>query len=370
MVTAQGSPADESPSSGPAGFPLLPPIWRIVLLAAGTLLAVLVVRNIAVEARHVLGWATAAALAAMLLSPVIQLLDRRIPRALAIVLTIVLVGALGGTVSWVYSSSVIDQVEQIQDAGPAIAEDIEQRDDRIGQVARDIDLSRQITELTDRLAERTGSGSDAIRSAALSAPTYLVSLVLTVFFLLFGPRMVSGGLEQLTPRRRDRLRPALAEAARRTQIYVWASLCQAVVNALTLWLVATWLEVPAAALVALFGALTALLPYVGVVVGWLPVLVLGIGVASLGDVAVALFVAVALQLVEALWWRRVVDRRSLHVGPAVPVVVAIVSYGVYGLGGALYGCVLAVFALAVADQLAPGEQELPTPIDDFPLATS
>ena len=55
--------------------------------------------------------------------------------------------------------------------------------------------------------------------------------------------------------------------------------------------------------------------------------------------------------------------QTLHVGPAVPVVVAILGYGIYGIGGALYGCVLAVLALAIADQLWPGT-ELPTPLTD------
>ena len=65
--------------------------------------------------------------------------------------------------------------------------------------------------------------------------------------------------------------------------------------------------------------------------------------------------------VEALWWRDRVDQRSLHVGPAVPIVVAVLGYGIYGIGGALYGCVLAVIALAIADQVWPGT-DLPTPV--------
>ena len=63
----------------------------------------------------------------------------------------------------------------------------------------------QVTELTARFDERTGSGTDALRSAALSAPPYFVSMVLTIFLLLFGRRMLQGGLDQLSPQRRERL---------------------------------------------------------------------------------------------------------------------------------------------------------------------
>ena len=341
----------------------MPPPWRVALLVTALICAVIVIRNVYSQAHQVIGWAVAASVIALLLTPVVQGMDRIMPRALAIILTFVMVVALGAGVTWLYSSSVLDQVAQIQESGPSIAEEIESRDDRVGEIAREIGLVDQVTELTERLDERTGSGSDAIRSAAMSAPPYFVSMILTIFLLLFGPRMIRGGLDQLSADRRNRYEPAVNEAARRTQAYVWASIAQGLVSGVLIWIAASMLDLPAVGLLALFGAIAALLPYLGILVGWLPVLILGIGVASGLEVAVAALVAVALQVVEVLWWRPRVDRRSLHVGPAVPVVVAILGYGIYGIGGALYGCVLAVLALAIADQLWPGT-ELPTPLTD------
>jgi predicted PurR-regulated permease PerM len=125
------------------------------------------------------------------------------------------------------------------------------------------------------------------------------------------------------------------------------------------------LEIPAIGLLALFGALAATVPYFGIVIGWLPVLLLAVGVASGLEVALAALVAASLQVTEGLWWRRQVDDRSIRVGPAVPIVVAILGFGIYGIGGALYGCVLAVLVLAMADQLRPGEA-IPTPLDEPP----
>ncbi len=346
---------------------MVPPPWRIVLMVVALICGVVVVRNIFGAAYQVIGWAVAASLVAMLLSPVVSGLDRRMPRALAIVVTFVMVVGLGLGVTLLYSSTLLDQVAQIQQSGPTVAEQIERRDDKVGQVARDVGLTDQVTELTARLDERTGSGSNAIRSAALSAPPYFVSMILTIFLLLFGPRMVNGGLDQLRPARRDRLRPALTEATRRTQIYVWASVAQGVVSGLAIWVAGLWLDVPAVGLVALFGALAAAVPYLGISVGWLPMLVLGLGTASGLQVGVAAGLAVALQVAEWLAWRRVVDDRSLHVGPGVPVIVAIVGFGIYGIGGAVYGCILTVLALALADQLSPGHKDLPTPLDDVAI---
>ncbi len=284
---------------------------------------------------------------------------------LAIVLTFLLVAAIGGAVSFVYNESLIDQVDQIQESAPAIAQEIEDRDDRLGEAAREVDLSSKVEELTKRLGEGAGTRTDAIRSAAEAAPPYFISMILTIFLLLFGPRMIDGGLEQFPAQRRTWLRSALFESARRGQIYVWASFAQGIASGLAIAAVGTMLDVPALGLVALFGAIAALVPYVGIVVGWLPVVVLGIGTTpSLWAAVAAGAVAVGLQLIEWRFWRPFVDSRSLHVGPAVPVIVAIFGHGVYGLGGAMYGCVLAVYGLALLDQLTPGDEALPTPIDE------
>lgn len=194
-------------------------------------------------------------------------------------------------------------------------------------------------------------------------------MILTIFLLLFGPRMVQGGLDQLSADRRDRLRPAVGDATRRAQVYVWASIAQALVSGAAIWVVGSLLDVPAVGRLALFGALVAMVPYFGIALGWLPLLLFGVGVAPGVEVLLAALVAVALQVAEAWWRRRRIDDRSIHVGPAVPIVVAVLGFGVYGIGGALYGCVLAVLALAMADQLRPGEA-FPHPSTNSPRITS
>ena len=43
--------------------------------------------------------------------------------------------------------------------------------------------------------------------------------------------------------------------------------------------------------------------------------------------------------------------RSIHVGLAVPWVVALLGYSVYGVGGAAYAVAYALFGLAFLDRL-------------------
>ena len=58
-----------------------------------------------------------------------------------------------------------------------------------------------------------------------------------------------------------------------------------------------------------------------------------------------------LQLLEALVVRKRVDRASVHVGPALPAIVALLGYEIYGIGGALYGAAGLVFLIAWLDAI-------------------
>jgi predicted PurR-regulated permease PerM len=51
-----------------------------------------------------------------------------------------------------------------------------------------------------------------------------------------------------------------------------------------------------------------------------------------------------------------VNRRSIAVGPAVTVLVAMLGLDLYGIGGALVGFAYSVFVVAVVDELAPTDE--------------
>ena len=345
----------------------LRPTWSLAALTAAGILTAVVLIGVFVSANRVLGWAVAAVVMAGLLGPPVRALDRFVPRALAVLITFVAVAAVGVGVGYTAWEGIRTQVDRLRDEAPVAAEGIEARDDRLGALARDIGLVDRVTKITEQLDEHIGTGGEALRSAAESIPPYFVSAVLTVFVLIFGPRIADGGLEQLRDaRRRNRLRRALTDALHRSQAYVWAAIGQAALVGVTVWIGCLLLDVPAPTLIALIGALAALVPYLGIVLAWFPVVVLGLGVAPALQVLLAAGVAVGMQIVEAFWWRERIDEPTVHVGPVVPVGVGLLGYALYGLGGALYSAALAVFLLALADAVATGDDDIPTPVDDWP----
>ena len=48
---------------------------------------------------------------------------------------------------------------------------------------------------------------------------------------------------------------------------------------------------------------------------------------------------------------------SIRIGPVLPLLVAMVAFELYGLGGALYGIAVAVFVASVGDELAPTDAD-------------
>jgi putative heme transporter len=344
----------------------LRPTWGAIAVLAGGILAAIVARNVFVAAHRVLGWAVAATVVAVLLTPLVNLLDRRLPRALAYVVTFVSLAAVIVALGAAVFGDLRDQVDVIREEAPAAAARIEQRDDRLGELARDIGLEDSVVTFVRDLDVRLGTSGEAIAGAALSFPPYFVSAILTVFLMIFGERIVHGALGLLgDDARRRRVRRVVFEAVSRGRRYVLLAVSEAVVVGFTVWAGCHVLDVPAPMVLALLAAVVSLVPYLGVFLAWAPVLLLGLGFAPVRTVGVLAGAVIALQVLDVLWWRPLADQRTVHVGPLVPVVVGLLGFEIYGVGGALYAAAAGVFVLAAADAAATEDEPVPTPVDDW-----
>jgi uncharacterized membrane protein YfcA len=112
------------------------------------------------------------------------------------------------------------------------------------------------------------------------------------------------------------------------------------------------LDLPSAAAIGFAAGLLAMLPHVGIVLGTLPLILLLLALRSDLAAIVAAVVIIACQLADSYIVRRRISLYSVHVGLLVPWVVVLVGYAVYGVGGAAFALVFAVFGLAVLDELA------------------
>jgi putative heme transporter len=326
---------------------------RSAVVGVLVLVAGIVAQRIFVAAHRPLSWAAAAVVVAVLIDPIVDLLDRHIPRLAAVVVALLVVGSAAFAVTYVAFDNLADGLDRLGRAAEDAAERLEARDDSVGDLARDVDATRRVDLFVDTLDERVTGGDEVLVSTAGTAPTYLVGGILTLFLMSYGPRFAQSAVNQLpSPRRREAVTEVVTRALNRSRRAVLLMVGEGLVVGLLVTGIAYLLDLPSSAALGFAAGLLAMLPHVGIVLGNLPLILLLLALRSDLAAIVAAVVVVACQLVDSYTVRRRISLYSVHVGLLVPWVVVLVGYAVYGVGGAAFALVFAVFGLAVLDELA------------------
>ena len=328
-------------------------VVAVVMLA----LAIATLAMLSASAR-VIGWVLVAATFAGLLHPIVDRLATRVPRGVALAIVVVSMLAIAGLTAWRVVDDISDQLRELQRALPKAAREIE-RSDRFGETATEARLADRVEAFVDELPERLRGGDvdDALRSAATRGVAFLATFVLTIFFLIHGPRLLRSGLRQMPVQRRERVKAVASAAYARSWGYVIGSLGMALISGLLAYACARALDLPGAAPLALWVALIDVIPAVGIIVGAVPLVLLAAATSPAWQVVLIALVLLTWEIVETLYLQPRVERASLHIGPFLTIAVAMVGLELYGIGGALVSLVVAVCVMATADEvvgLGPG----------------
>ena len=335
---------------------------RSAVLSVALFGATLGLLAVVAAAQRVIGWILVAGTLAGLLHPLVSLLDRRMPRALATgIVMLVAVGTVG-TVVYRLVDDVQRETRRLQEAGPERAREIE-RSERFGDFARDIRLSERVDRFLRGLPERLrgGTTAEAIQAAATRGVAFLATGVLTIFFLQHGPRLARAGLNQLHDRRRrERLAQLALAVYRRAFGYASASLAMSLAAGLAAYLAARMAEVPGPAALGVWVGLWDLVPLAGAAIGAFPIVALA--AASSGERAVVVALAfVAYQVVENVLVQRNVERATVKVGPFVTLAAGLVGLELSGVAGALLAVLAATMVVSGAAELAGRDEPEPEP---------
>jgi predicted PurR-regulated permease PerM len=325
-----------------------------------------VVQRVFVAAHAPLTWAAAAAIVAVMIDPIVDTLDRRIPRLLAVIIALIVAAAAIWGVIYVAFDELSSGIDRLGESARLAAEELEAREDSIGQLARDAEAARRVDLFVDTLDERVTGGEDVIESTAGTAPTYFLSGILTLFLMSYGPRLARSALEQLDdPERRARIAAIVPVALQRARRAIFLTLGQGLLVGLVVAGAAYLLDMPVPAALGLAAGVMALLPHVGIVLGTLPLILLVLALRSDVAAIATAVLALAAQLGDSFVLRRRIGARSVHIGLLVPWVVVLVGYAVYGVGGAAYGLAFAIFVLALVDEFGKDRVAgIPVPEDE------
>ncbi|MGH9267062.1 MAG: hypothetical protein ACRD0D_02685, partial [Acidimicrobiales bacterium] len=105
--------------------------------------------GVAIASRRTLGWVVACAVVAALVSPLVSILGRWLPRAVAVALALLFVGSAGISVAGGVLADLDNQFDRLEEEAPRAAASLE-RSDRAGQMARDFRLEERVNELIGR----------------------------------------------------------------------------------------------------------------------------------------------------------------------------------------------------------------------------
>jgi putative heme transporter len=326
---------------------------RTAILTVASVVLAIVALRVVVAAHGPLSWAAAAGIVAVLIDPIVDRLDRHIPRLAAVIIALLVTSAAVWGVVYAAFDDLSDGVDRLGEAAQDAADDLEDRDDGVGRLARDVEASRRVDLFVDALDERVTGGGDVVASTAGTAPTYFIGGILTLFLMSYGPRVAAAAVEQLPDERSRRtVTDVVTSALQRSRRAIFYTVGEGVLAGLVVTGAAWLLDVPAPTAIGLAAGVMALLPHVGLALGTLPLVLLVLATRSGLATIVVVGVVVACQLFDSFWLRRRISRNSVHVGLLVPWIVALVGYRVYGVGGAAYSLAFAVFGLAVLDELS------------------
>ena len=328
---------------------------RSAVVAVGLFGLTLALLGVFAASRRVLGWVVAAATIAGVIQPVVARLGRRVPRGVAVAMVAVTVVGSLGVVAWRIVDDVGDQTVRLRRAAPDAARRLERGEGRVAELAREAELAERIERFVEQVPERLRGGApgEALRAAATRGVAYLATFVLAVFLLLHGPDLAAGAARQVhDPRRRAALERVAGAAFTRGFGYVRATIAMALAAGAAAYLLASAADVPAPAPLALWVALWDVVPYLGAVLGAVPIVLLG-GIGDPGRGAVLALAFVAYEVAETVLVQRRVERRTVRLGPFLTAAGAFAGLELYGLGGALLAIVVLSLAVAALDEWAP-----------------
>jgi predicted PurR-regulated permease PerM len=191
---------------------------------------------------------------------------------------------------------------------------------------------------------RGGTPAEAIRSATTRGLAFLAVFVLTVFFLLHGPKLAAAAAAQVhDDGRRALIERVGAAVHRRAFGYARGTIAMAALAGGVAYAIARLAHVPAPAPLALWVALWDIVPLLGATVGAVPI----VAFAGVNDPTRGLVVLVAFvvyQVVEDLVLQPRLERATVRLGPFLTAAGGFAGLELYGLSGAL----LAILGVAIA----------------------
>ena len=352
-------PAQPGGAGKPAGRPRADEIistraiLRVVLIVLAVIGTVMVVRLL----WKPIGWVVIAAFIAVALSGPVSLLEKKMPRGLAIALVYILLLLIPAGIAAAVIPPVVDEGVNLVNNLPRYTNDLQntvEGNDRLAKINRDFGVTNELQRLSQDAPNHIGEAATVVRDVGSGFFSGLFSaltiFVLSIFMTARGRIWINGALRLHGGKEAAAVGVALDRIANAVGHYVAGAAIQATIAGVAAFIVLSILGVPFAGALAVIVALFDLIPLVGATIAGLVVLI----VTLFHDFPTATIVwvvfGIAYQQFENYVIQPQIHKRSVQLEPFV-ILISVIC------GGVLFGIVGALLAIPIAASIQIGAQE-------------
>ncbi len=314
--------------------------WRTILAVLFVVLASAFAVVTLQRLGRIITWFVVAAFFAAILTPAVDLLQRKVhlPRVLATLIVFLLGMAAMAGLLYAFIRPLVDQAYEFSDNLPTYVEEAKAGRGPAGDLVQRYDLDTYLERNQDKLrATITGAGGPAAKFASgifSTLAAVLTILVLIFLLLLEGPKVMAGLLQLIPPRHRDRVRRVARDSNRAITGYMFGNLAISVIAGVATYLVLWPLGVPFRGVLALWVAFADLIPLVGATLG----AVVATAVAFLDSprtgVIVLIFFVIYQQFENHVLQVSIMSR-TVDLNPLAVLASVLVGVELFGIIGAL-----------------------------------
>lgn len=345
------------------------PLSALIVLGMIVVGTILLLRAID-RTQQLVGLAIIAAIMTAVLAPAIASLQRLIGRTAAtVVLHVVVLAVLAA------GTGVV--LQQIGAEADSLAEFTEQQIEEVdGEPSEILQQSR----FDDRLGEAAASwgthaliGDGNASGITTRVSELTIAIVLSIFFTLQGGAIVDVAVARTADRRRRRhLRAMWTAGTAAASTHLRRNLIVAVLSGAGASCLAVAFGLPAVVLVGVWAGLLSVVPLLGAIVGWAPIVVLAaIETSGATTVAIAVLAIAGVTAVNILRARFVIAPvRPGSFVIAMSIAAGITAAGIPGAIAAMFAAVAVVTALGAPRAVDDEVEANPQPEDDERSITS
>jgi predicted PurR-regulated permease PerM len=342
----------------------------VIVLTLGVLAA-------AWSVRRILILVVIAAVLAVGLEPAVQRLERiHIKRGWAVLLIFLGFIAFITLFAALVVPPLVREAKQLANDIPHYIDRLQHSSGWVGNLQRKYHLAEKLQNITKDLPHLASQSFGKILGITKSVAAFIFNMltiaILLIYFQLALPRLRSGSTSMMSDEHRSRFTHIIDESIAKVGGYVSGNITVSIIAGVGAFVALAIIGVPFAAALAVFVAITDLLPVVGATLGAVAC-VLVAAFSSIGDaVATGIYFIVYQQVENYVIVPRVM-KRAIDLSPAGAIVSTLIGGSLAGFAGAMLALPVAAMVKVAMREVIPrrrdetAEQPAPPPAPTAPV---